>query len=685
MSLQILATELAKKGRGPDSMLVHMSPKEVSGLQSLAHSKGGSLTINPHTGLPEAGFLDEALGGLNKLTGGLAAPILGAGISYFSGGTIDPMTAAGIVGGVTGLSSGNLSQGLMAGLGAYGGASLTGSLANAGTSKSVTDAYTAAGGAGGGETAAQAAAEAAAKNPMSVANLGAGAQAAWANPKDFLKDNAMGLGALGMGLAGGADTQQQMPQGGLQNPGYIRPFSYDPKTGQYTAKTPVRANDWNARGFANGGEVRMAEGGATPGGDGSMAIYDYLMGKGPNPYTQQQQTAAQTPTTPPVTPPVTPPAIPATTENLLGTGKAPAGGAHGSGSTLVNDGSGMGGATSNFTDSQWSTIKDIRNEFGWNNPVDMGSLKAAGNLAASPYTGIAGLASGAINPNLAIKAYVDQYAQEHMLPAQVAEEARIHDILSGKTDPSNGWTPGGELSPGQLAGGSSQMGPGPTPTGGSDSFTSRGIGVSPGGDTGDSSVGNASTAAQAAAAQTTQGTYGGYTTGSTTNSGGDGGDGGGGGGGGGGNAVGGYYKDGHFNQPAMARGGSTQRFYDHSGKFQMGAPKVYAVGGIAALAQGGQPEGHLGSYSDGGRLLKGPGDGVSDDIPATIGHGQPARLADGEFVIPARIVSELGNGSTDAGARVLYQMMARVQAGRKKSIGKDRVAVNSRAAKHLPA
>jgi hypothetical protein len=93
----------------------------------------------------------------------------------------------------------------------------------------------------------------------------------------------------------------------------------------------------------------------------------------------------------------------------------------------------------------------------------------------------------------------------------------------------------------------------------------------------------------------------------------------------------------------------------------------------------------LGGYSDGGRLLRGPGDGVSDSIPAVIGKRQPARLADGEFVIPARIVSELGNGSTEAGARKLYAMMERVQKSRKKSIGKKKVAVNSKADKHLPA
>ncbi len=94
---------------------------------------------------------------------------------------------------------------------------------------------------------------------------------------------------------------------------------------------------------------------------------------------------------------------------------------------------------------------------------------------------------------------------------------------------------------------------------------------------------------------------------------------------------------------------------------------------------------NLGSYSDGGRLLKGPGDGVSDSIPAVIGKRQPARLADGEFVVPARIVSELGNGSTEAGARKLYAMMDRIQKARKKSVGKNKVATNTRADKYLPA
>ena len=91
---------------------------------------------------------------------------------------------------------------------------------------------------------------------------------------------------------------------------------------------------------------------------------------------------------------------------------------------------------------------------------------------------------------------------------------------------------------------------------------------------------------------------------------------------------------------------------------------------------------NLGHYSDGGHLLKGPGDGVSDSIPATIGGKQPARLAEGEFVIPARIVSELGNGSTDAGAKRLYAMMDRIKAKRAKA--KD-IAADTKAYQYLPA
>lgn len=72
----------------------------------------------------------------------------------------------------------------------------------------------------------------------------------------------------------------------------------------------------------------------------------------------------------------------------------------------------------------------------------------------------------------------------------------------------------------------------------------------------------------------------------------------------------------------------------------------------------------LGTYSDGGRMLRGPGDGMSDSIPGMIANKRPARLAEGEFVVPADVVSHLGNGSTDAGAKQLYAMMNKVRQAR---------------------
>jgi len=116
----------------------------------------------------------------------------------------------------------------------------------------------------------------------------------------------------------------------------------------------------------------------------------------------------------------------------------------------------------------------------------------------------------------------------------------------------------------------------------------------------------------------------------------------------------------------------------------------YAEGGITDLAAGGYDRqvgeepmypsnmarggiSDLGSYSDGGRMLRGPGDGMSDSIPASIAGKRPARLATEEFVVPADVVSHLGNGSSDAGAKQLYAMMDRVRKARtgRKSQGRE--------------
>ena len=108
--------------------------------------------------------------------------------------------------------------------------------------------------------------------------------------------------------------------------------------------------------------------------------------------------------------------------------------------------------------------------------------------------------------------------------------------------------------------------------------------------------------------------------------------------------------------------------------------KALKEGKMVNLASGGISS--LGGYSDGGRMLKGPGDGMSDSIPGVIAGKQPARLADGEFVVPADVVSHLGNGSTDAGAKQLYAMMDKV---RKARTGKKKQAPAVKANRYMPA
>jgi hypothetical protein len=126
---------------------------------------------------------------------------------------------------------------------------------------------------------------------------------------------------------------------------------------------------------------------------------------------------------------------------------------------------------------------------------------------------------------------------------------------------------------------------------------------------------------------------------------------------------------------------------------------AYAEGGITTLDSGGYDRmvgeepmyasnmnsggiASLGGYSDGGQMLKGPGDGMSDSIPATIAGKRPARLARDEFVVPADVVSHLGNGSSDAGAKQLYAMMDKVRQARtgNKKQGRE---INPR--KYMPA
>jgi hypothetical protein len=123
-NLHPIAQAVQSQGRGKDTQLVHMTPNEVAGMQALAKAHGGSLTVNPETGLVEAGFLDSML-----------PTLLGVGLAAATGGTSLALTPGMIGLGIGGLQyarTGSLEKGLMAGLGAYGGAGLGTSLMGAG-------------------------------------------------------------------------------------------------------------------------------------------------------------------------------------------------------------------------------------------------------------------------------------------------------------------------------------------------------------------------------------------------------------------------------------------------------------------------------------------------------------------------------------------------------------------------
>ena len=272
--MQQMAQGLASLGRGQDSMLVHMTPGEVHGLQSLAQQHGGSLTINPHTGLPEAGFLSSILPMIAGI--GLNAMFPGSGMLIGAG-----------IGGLTALASGDLKKGLFAGLGAYGGAGIGESLAAAaptavpatasamGAPAALTlppSATTMASGAGVPAIAELANAPSWASNlasvtppPADLVNLAdsagarlapaidysvpgsqmyAGAKEVFSNPTSalsFAKTNAIpiasALAGPAMGMLG---TQNTLPPGtgstGPQNfANYsVEPMKYDPKTGKYS-------------------------------------------------------------------------------------------------------------------------------------------------------------------------------------------------------------------------------------------------------------------------------------------------------------------------------------------------------------------------------------------------------------------------------------------------------------------
>ena len=266
-----MAQELQSQGRGEDTMLVHMTPGEVNSLQGLAMAHGGSLTINPETGLPEAGFLKKLL-----------PTILGAGLMLIPG--VNAIAAAGIVGAGSVAKTGSLKKGLMAGLQAYGGASLSGSL-------------------GAGKVFGNAAKEGL-KNTVTT---GAGASAgATRDAVSFgsqvggpagLKIPAFAPGASGTGLTTAVNTAgqaagQAAAKTGLA--GFAQNFGTAARAG-LPAGTPAFISK-AAPMVAASGLMSGVSGAMTPSG-GSMGDDGIIDNSYAGPYTAQQRTATFAPST----------------------------------------------------------------------------------------------------------------------------------------------------------------------------------------------------------------------------------------------------------------------------------------------------------------------------------------------------------------------------------------------------
>lgn len=138
------------------------------------------------------------------------------------------------------------------------------------------------------------------------------------------------------------------------------------------------------------------------------------------------------------------------------------------------------------------------------------------------------------------------------------------------------------------------------------------------------------------------------------------------------------------------RSGEGENLYDRMQRnlYARGGQVDDELGGdysAMGMDQGNLQKGLFGlGYAEGGtpRFLSGGGDGMSDSIKATINGSQPARLADGEFVIPADVVSHLGNGSSKAGAKQLYSMMDKV---RKARTGNPKQGKQINPRKYMPA
>ena len=556
MSLHAAAQHLSKKGRGPDSMLVHMAPEEVHGLQALAKAHGGSLTVNPDTGLVEAGFLSQILpvvaaAGLTYLTAGAATPLLAGTLGATGAGIVAGAGAGALInGGMAAMQGKNAGQaallgglggGVAGGLGAYGNA----------------DVFNVAG---------------APPTPTGLSpNL-----TTWSDTTP---------------LTQGAST---LPPGGL---GSAVPQTVSPIGGTFNAATPNLQTQLGSASTAFQNPIGQAAlGNGVMSNAGNITI-------SPNAadVAQQglQEGAKQIPTQ----------VIP----DAANTFKDQASQQY---YQQLGD---KGFASAQKLGIQALPVLSALDEQERLNPIPEEPSKL-GRISPNFY------AQQPIKPNPYYKA---QYADG----GTVEQMSRANSLGNNQMFPQSGI--------GGLTGANTYQNPTNTPMetsviGPTDTMTNPYSGQMSFAGGGDVKKKRAQFTADRSMA-----------------------------------AMDPY-------QAVLANLNNARYGANMTGVNPLSS--MTSLGDIPTAAGGGLSS--LGGFSDGGRMLKGPGDGMSDNIPATIGGKQPARLADGEFVVPADVVSHLGNGSTDAGAKRLYSMMDKVRQAR---TGKKKQAPAVNTGRFMPA
>jgi hypothetical protein len=749
MSLHTLANHLQSAGRGEDKMLVHMTPGEVKGLQSLALAHGGSLTINPETGLPEAGFLRSLL----PMIAGFALGPAGFGLFQTA------MGAGLAVGAATGLATGSLKEGLMAGLGAYGGAGMgqglmaQGAKGAAGAGAGINPA---AAGQVGLQTGTSNAANVFANTADDVAlanyrTLGANAGGAGSGvglntglTNQGLQLNAMGAPTATSGLTPSVTNASAYSPTNTGVPSYAKPPALQTGTPPRVIEltdTPIREYvapglDPKAVDFSKVGSYRVENGRIVDAMNRSGFPYNPTAPSAASGYVPSTATTSQPfagglqGTTVPSGAVQTPPSAFSERMSQLGRGAkesfSSVEGLKGLYNAMPEYSVLASGAT--LASAMQPEYKKPKKDKSFIRPYDFEYNPT--NVALEPYSG-----SGErlyFNPTFTARTPYEAPGPEYAAAGglmgyaaggQVEQMSAMNSVgantgypmasidtpmyanpMRQRPEATNVLAPSADAGVGTYTGEARFAIGGPTTKQGSGSISMFGKGrfTAKPENSGYSYSYDPSTMqfAQLGSPSNNQPSRGliaramgfgpkkanefemmGQTQKASTD----------------GTVTGGMA------QPIMQPQSPAQPLIPNvnipayqTPEQQLGLGGFYntmnqqlgSMGAYSGYAAGGNVGGgisHLGGYSDGGRLLKGPGDGVSDSIPASIGNRQPARLADGEFVVPARIVSEIGNGSTEAGARKLYAMMDRVQRARRKTVGKGQVAKNTKAEKLLPA